>query len=123
MLGCSVILVAEVAAPGSISFALPVRLPLDRRPGSWHLAIWCFLYSCKVSNEKGRGTHSRGGQRKIGTPEHELEIVCGKGKMAQSKDPRLEKLLLQELKPKEISQVGLVYFAAINTVVCQEKTT
>lgn len=35
----------------------------------------------------------------------------------------MEKLLLHELQPKEISQVGLVYSAAINPVVREEETT
>ena len=43
--------------------------------------------------------------------------------MAQSENSRMEKLLLHELQPKEISEAGLVYSAAINTMVCEEETT
>lgn len=35
----------------------------------------------------------------------------------------MEKLLLHEVQPKEVSQAGLVYSAAIYTVVCKEETT
>ncbi|MNW16101.1 hypothetical protein D3C71_2148400 [compost metagenome] len=43
--------------------------------------------------------------------------------MAQSEDSRMEKLLLHEPQPKEISEVGLVHSAEINPVVCEEETT
>jgi hypothetical protein len=43
--------------------------------------------------------------------------------MAQSENSRMEKLLLHELQPEEISEVGLVYSAEIDTLVRKEKIT
>ncbi|SDK47164.1 hypothetical protein SAMN05216192_16431, partial [Paenibacillus typhae] len=55
--------------------------------------------------------------------EHALKIVRGACRMAQSEDSRMEKLLLHELQPKEISETGLVYSATLNPVVRKEETT
>lgn len=76
-----------------------------------------------MANEEGRGTYPRCGQRKISTTRYALKIVRGTCGMAQSKDSWMEKLLLHELQPKEISETELVYSAAINPVVCEEETT
>ena len=43
--------------------------------------------------------------------------------MAQSEDPRMEKLLLHELQPEKISEAGLVYIATVNPMVREEQAT